>query len=264
MMYINSRFWIFLFLFYGMVCFLMGFFGYWLKTDKPKSPASVQVPVDQELNGEQRNLMVESEEYLTKFLTKFNVNLSDVSKTEPSIINSRKLNETLQVSAASSTPASLVFCFPENYHTGALQPIIARSRFGLKTGFTGVKEIPMMEAGHWETKLGQIINWEQPPVLIGLNITRNEFSDCGGAGVNIDLYLAMRDQWQGIILPQVIVEFSCNLNTFNLEKLNLDGKEVFKITWTEATEHLTGLERNMKYLIKTLEQIPELRTAKKI
>jgi hypothetical protein len=245
----------------------MGFFGYWLKTDNHQSLTTVQVPV-KEPGGGQPNLMVKSDEYLTKFLTRFNVNRSDNPKTEPiTINNSRKPDEALPVLANNFTPAELVFCFPEGSHTGTLQSIIARYRSGLKTSFAGVKEIPVMEGENWEAKLGQIMNQEQqekPPVLIGLNLIQNAYSDFSDAGVSIHFYLGLGEQGQGTLLPQVITRFSSNLNTFTLEKLNFDGREVFKITWNETTEHLTGLERNMEFLIKTLEQILELRIAKKI
>lgn len=270
MMYINSRSWIFLFLFYGAVGFLVGFFGYWLKTDKPQSTTTVRAPISQEQIGTSRNLMVESEEYFTKLLTRLNLAISDVPKTDTGIINnSGETNEAVPVSA-NTNPAKLVFCFPEGYHSGVFQSLIARYRFTVKTSFTGVKEISVREVEHWVIKLGEILNREQPQVLIGFNLTQDGLTrpglpDSGCERVNVHLYFAMADQWQGILLPQIIARFSGNLDSFTLEKRKSGDREVFEIIWTEATEeHFSGLERNLASLVKTLEQVPELRTARKI
>lgn len=273
-MYINSKSWIFLFLFYGTVCFLMGFLGYWMKANLPIPSTITHGPANQEPNRDDRNLMAESEKYLAKFLTRLNIPVSNDPKTEAGNMNSLgKTSETMPVSA-NFRLAGLVFCFPERYQTGEFRWLIARYRFNLKTSFAGVKEIPIMEAERWDVKLAQILDREQPSVLIGFNFPDPGLNRIGSAdsgfegeksGGDIHMYLAMADQWQQILLPQIMAKFCGNLKSFSFEKLKLGNREVLKMVWTETTgKHWGILEQNMESIIKTLEQVPELRTAQKI
>lgn len=273
-MYVNSKTWVSIFLFYGAVCFMLGFFSYLVKTDKRSLPPVVQVPLNQARNGGPRNLMVESEKYLAKFFTRFNFDIADVLKTDSNIFNRPgKTNVSIPVSA-NSYPSKLVFCFPEACRSGAVWSLIARYRLDLKTSFAGVKEIPIKEDDDWEDKLAEIFDREQPLVLIGLNLTHPGFaqdrsSDSGCeremAGANVHLYFTMAKQWQGVLLPQMIANFSDNLNFFTLGKHRLGDRDVFEIIWAETSaDNITDLERNLESLLNTLEQAGKLQTTKKI
>ena len=261
------RSWVFLYLFYGAVFFFMGLFGYWL-TNNESQPAGTkqQIVENSELR---RNLMAQSEEYLAKIITKIQGSLSAVSVKEPGINNSIKTNELVPVWSGRK-PVKFVACFPETSDFGIVEPFLSRFHKIIKSGFAVSKEIPIEPGEPWDRRLGQILECEQPGVLIGLNITRDRFShfpcsDSGKTGGDLHLYLAVDDHWQSIVLPRMIAAVSSQTTPFTLVKHNSGKWKLFEVVWTrEPGEDLAGLFQNMDSVMKTLQEISEFGAVEKI
>jgi hypothetical protein len=237
----------------------MGFSGYWVKVHQPVSPQQeVQVatgPVHKRGPG---HWVAQSDQYFSELLTQFNWTGSNIQRTATSnVVEPGKKDETVPVLAKAS-PVKLVFCFPGDYHTGALQSVISNYQFALKAKFNFVIDLPISQSLDWEDKLGDILNREQPKVFIGFNVNYHGF---GRNGITVHLYIAMVDEWQRILMPQLIARVSSTMDDFSFAKRNLGGRDIYEIRWNETSgEYLYHLQQNLEMIVKLLEQVPELRT----
>lgn len=259
MIYVNSKFWVYLFCFCGVICFMMGLLGYLVQTGNGSPLHLVRVvrararaaSLPDVQNKGAHNLMVESEQYLAGLIAKLNCAISNLPEAnDTSADHARKANETVPVLANLSV-VPLLFCFPESSRSETFNSVITRNRFNLKTSFATVAEIPVKPAAIWEAKLARVLMRDQPVILIGVNLTDLRASD-----VNLHLYFSMPARWQSLFLPQVMTLVATNLNAFKFRKQRLGTGAIFELTWDEATsDHLIKLDRTLGSIIRILGQI---------
>jgi hypothetical protein len=244
MMHVNSRNWIYLFLFYGLVCFGLGFLGFWGKrgngslTDKAPAPSYFN----------QHNPAAQSEKYVMDWLAGLTA-------------NPRK-DTAVPVLANASSPA-LLFCFPENERSRAFRSFIEQRKSSFKHFFAKVDLIPISNRRNWEKVIAPVLDRDPQPILIGVNSTGVNLN-ATETGVNIHLYFSIPDQCRGSYLL-CVPKFSAVLNSFILEKQRSGNRELFRLAWEESPDrYLIKLDQIINILIEVLEQQQVVRQIKRI
>jgi hypothetical protein len=233
MIYINSKNWVYLFLFYGLVGFSLGFLGYLGKESRVlarKGPASSYLS--------QMNRAGQSEKFAMNWLM--------------GLLKNLRTEKAIPAFTQTACP-ELIFCFPEIKGTQSLKAFITQKESGFKQIFATVNPIPLSIDQNWEKTIAPIINCDSRYILIGIDADTIN-SDINKTKIMDSFYFSVPNQYREIY-QLCFSRFSQAINSFTIEKQKFNQRDLFRITWEESGDtYLIQLGRMIDILIEVLEQ----------
>ncbi len=244
MIYINPKNWIYLFLFYGLVCFILGFLG-----PMGKRGNSPMVPKTQEPTySSQSDPVAQTGKYALDWLAELVENLRN-DNTIPAFTN--------------KAAPELIFCFPEEECSGPLKTFIEQWKSSFEAVFSKVNPVPIAVSRDWEKVIAPVLDCDPRYILIGVNATIIN-SDITGTRIKNNLYFSIPEQCQDV-LQNYFFKFSREIKSFILEKRSCDHRELFRLTWEDSFErYLNDFDRIINILIEVLEQQQVIRRIKRV
>ncbi len=227
MLNINCKKWVLIFLFYGSVCFTLGFLGSLGHGDMAfvsKKPTSAKI--------NHPDLVVQSEKYLTGLLADL-------------IIRDRE--DAVIPAFGTISPMPFFFCHPEKTEEPSLKSLIQKISIHFKERFSDVDIVPIAANSNWERSIAHILEEEPQGVVMGMNLTGLSQET---PRVNIHIYFCAPEN-----LPQVFLKkYSKRLNTFLLSKQSLKNRDLYILTWEDIRgEYINNLELCFNDLLELIE-----------